>query len=156
MPLFVRRRIDLRRDPEWRARGSCGRSRRPSDQGLIVTWRSDNGQMEFVPKSEVHGGLTLSGRMLRYVCTTLIFENGPCSVPQLYDLIRNEGFTINGRPSKTISDALRWEIAHDRVERLGRSLYGPGVLPRTTRDRITRRVSQLRVPARHHQCQQVS
>jgi len=51
---------------------------------------------------------------------------------------------VQGRPSKAVSDALRWEIEHGRVRRLGRGRYGPAYIPRSTDYRIHQRVLALR------------
>ncbi len=59
-----------------------------------------------------------------------------------------EGFVVAGRPSKTISDALRWEIAHGRAVRLSRATYAPGSMPHSTRHRIAKRVTSLRARGR--------
>lgn len=56
-------------------------------------------------------------------------------------------FDISGRASTAISDALRWEIAHGRVRRLRRGLYGPAGIPRSTEDRIRKRAIALRAEA---------
>ena len=58
------------------------------------------------------------------------------------------GFTAPGRPSKTVSDTLRWEMRRERVRCRGRGddgriRYGPIVPPRSTDYRITRRVGVL-------------
>ena len=86
----------------------------------------------------------LSGRPLRYVLTVILSERGPLTVAELAAAIEQEGFALAGRPSKTISDALRWEIAHERVVRLGRGRYGPGVMPRQTHAWIVQRVDRRR------------
>jgi hypothetical protein len=61
-------------------------------------------------------------------------QHGPANIANL----------IDGRASKSVSDALRWEIARGRVNRLGRGRYGPGQMPRCTEYRIHRRVLELR------------
>lgn len=90
----------------------------------------------------------LSGLLLRYFLTTILMEFGPRTVDELVAAVEREGFVLAGRPSKTVSDALRWEIAHGRVVRLRRATYGLGTIPRQTRSRITKRVEVLR--ARGH------
>jgi hypothetical protein len=57
------------------------------------------------------------------------------------------GFCVRGRASKAVSDALRWEIGRGRVRRLGRGVYGPGYIPRSTEYRIHQRVLALRAAA---------
>jgi len=86
----------------------------------------------------------LRGIELRYVLTFHLTNRGPATVTELIDAIRHHGFRVQGRPSKAISDALRWEIEHGRVHRLGRGRYGPGYIPRSTDYRIHRRVLTLR------------
>jgi hypothetical protein len=86
----------------------------------------------------------LSGRALRYLLTLQLFDRGPLTVRQLARAVEQEGFGIEGRPSKTISDALRWEVAHGRVVRLGRGRYGPGRMPRQTLAWIRNRTATLR------------
>jgi hypothetical protein len=88
--------------------------------------------------------ICLRGIELRYVLTFHLANQGPATVAELIDVIRHHGFCVHGRPSKAISDALRWEIEHGRVHRLGRGGYGPGHIPRSTDYRILRRVLALR------------
>lgn len=95
-----------------------------------------------------HATWPLSGRPLRYVLTVILLERGPCTVADLVAAVEQEGFVLAGRPSKSISDALRWEIEHGRVVRLRRAAYGPGTMPRQTRSRITNRVALLRARGR--------
>ena len=90
---------------------------------------------------------TLRGTNLRYTLTRLLQLCGPSTVDELVVALRQWGFTIDGRPSKTVSDALRWEMEHDRVRRIGRGLYRAGGMPSGTEYRIIRRVSFLREEA---------
>lgn len=53
------------------------------------------------------------------------------------------GFDLGPRPSKRVSDALRWEIARGRVLRTGWGRYAPGTAPRQTRAWIRDRVHLL-------------
>jgi hypothetical protein len=71
-------------------------------------------------------------------------HNGPATVAELIDALEYQGFRVQGRPSKAVSDALRWEIDHGRVYRLGRGRYGPAYIPRSTEYRIHQRVLALR------------
>lgn len=80
---------------------------------------------------------------LRYVLTWYLRELGPLTVAELARLVDDSGFRLRGRASKAISDALRWEIGHGRVIRLGRGRYGPGRVPRGTAYRIDRRVERI-------------
>lgn len=84
------------------------------------------------PRIEPVDGV-LGSRALRYLVTVLLQDVGqPLTVPELVDAIRATGWQIPGRPSKTVSDALRWEIRKGRVRRHGRGLYGPGRMPPST------------------------
>ncbi len=86
----------------------------------------------------------LRGTELRYVLVRLIVVIGPATVPELIAALRDWGFAVAGRPSKTVSDALRWERRRGRVIRRGRGLYSAGEMPRSTEHRIICRVIALR------------
>jgi hypothetical protein len=73
-----------------------------------------------------------------------LLSHGPASISELAEAVAWQGFAVAGRASKSISDALRWEMGYERVRRLGRGLYGPGWLPRGTEHRIHKRVLALR------------
>ncbi len=90
----------------------------------------------------------LRGIELRYVLTMQLFNHGPASIGELIDVLERHGFQVDGRASKIVSDALRWEIGYDRVRRLGRGRYGPGRMPRGTEYRIHKRV--LALPSRRN------
>jgi hypothetical protein len=70
--------------------------------------------------------------------------HGPASVTELIGALDHHGFCVSGRPSKAVSDALRWEIERGRVHRLARGRYGPAYIPRSTEYRIHQRVLALR------------
>ena len=91
--------------------------------------------------------LRLNGIELRYVLTMHLAQHGPATIAELIPALNHHGFTVRGRPSKTISDALRWEMEHGRVHRLGRGRYGPAYIPRSTEHRIHQRVLALRAAA---------
>ena len=74
--------------------------------------------------------MQLRGIELRYVLTMHLSLHGPASIAELADALAWHGFTVGGRESKSISDALRWEMGYGRVRRLGRGRYGPGGMPR--------------------------
>lgn len=88
--------------------------------------------------------MTLSGIELRYVLTRSLLVRGPMKVADLIGELAEQGFRVDGRPAKTVSDALRWERRYGRVRRLGHGLYGPGSIPRATEHRIRMRVQTLR------------
>lgn len=91
--------------------------------------------------------LRVKGRDLRYLLSWLLADSGSATVPELVDRLAMYGFGVDGRPSKTVSDALRWEVRHGRVLQHGRGVYGPGPTPRATEYRIHQRVLRLRVQA---------
>lgn len=90
----------------------------------------------------------LQGLELRYVLTMYLMQHGPTTVKELIDAIKWQGFDVDGRASKEVSDALRWERRRGRVRRLARGLYGPGSVPRATEYRIYHRVLALRAAAK--------
>ena len=87
--------------------------------------------------------LTVSGTDLRYLLTAYLFDHGPATVEELVDALDYHGFRPIGRPSKAVSDALRWEMARGRAIRVRRGNYRPGTMPRATRHRIVARVRTL-------------
>ncbi|MEM9650516.1 MAG: hypothetical protein AAGA65_00380 [Actinomycetota bacterium] len=78
----------------------------------------------------------LRGRSLRFMLVDHIRRRGTMTVAEMVTALAAEGHNIPGRPSKVISDALRWEIARGRVKRIGRGVYCAGRTPRTTARRI--------------------
>jgi hypothetical protein len=90
----------------------------------------------------------VTGVDLRYLLTWCLVEAGAAmSVGDLVRSVDGDGFVVVGQANKTIADALRWEIGHGRVVRVGRGLYRSGAMPRQTKSRIRTRVTQLRVQA---------
>lgn len=89
----------------------------------------------------------LRGIELRYALTTILADAGPMSVADLDFELSRRGLGAAGRPSKAISDALRWEVRIGRVVRRGRGFYGEGEIPRSTEYRIRRRVAHLELQA---------
>ncbi|WP_231748644.1 hypothetical protein [Mycobacterium sp. M26] len=89
----------------------------------------------------------LRGTELRYTLTRLLQLTGQSSVTELVAALELWNFTVPGRPTKTVSDALRWEMQHDRVLRRGRGRYSATWMPRSTEHRIITRVSTLRLAA---------
>jgi hypothetical protein len=90
---------------------------------------------------------TLTGRDLRYWLTNHLAHHGQTDhrVADLITAVGNAGFTIRGRASKTISDALHTDTDRGRIQRTGWGRYQiAGSLPTTTSWRIRRRCEQLR------------
>ncbi|OBH06431.1 hypothetical protein [Mycobacterium sp. E1747] len=92
--------------------------------------------------------IPLHGIELRYVLALHLWQHGPATVSEMVDLLGRQGFRVRGRPSKTVSDALRWEIARGRVRQLRRGRYGPEHIPHATEYRIIHRVQALREAAK--------
>ncbi|MGH3641710.1 MAG: hypothetical protein ACRDUX_22080 [Mycobacterium sp.] len=90
----------------------------------------------------------LRGIELRYALTLYLAQHGRQTIPQLIRAMTHQGFHFGGRPSKAISDALRWEIGRDRVRHISRGVYGPGAIPRSTEYRIHQRVIAMREEVR--------
>ncbi len=89
----------------------------------------------------------LAGRDLRYWLLQFLanHDNTHHSVADLITAVTDAGFTIQGRSSKTISDALHTETDRGRIRRTGWGRYQlTGPLPATTSWRIRRRCEQLR------------
>ena len=89
---------------------------------------------------DTHNALT--GRDLRYVLTSYISQ-GLSTVSQLVNQLASDGYTVWGRASKVVSDALRWEIRNGRVRRLRRGVYAINKIPKSTRHRILTRSRTL-------------
>jgi hypothetical protein len=87
--------------------------------------------------------LEVRGTELRYLLTAYLFDHGPATVAELVDALAYHGFSVGGRPSKVVSDALRWEMEHGRVIRSRRGRYRHGTMPRGTEYRIMKRVQAL-------------
>lgn len=111
------------------------------DLQRAVDLRSDRGRPGHHEAGEAHDHLQarlaarrhlLHGRDLRYVLTIWLFTVGEQSVDELVAAVRGGGFDVEGRPSKAVSDALRWEVRRGRVRRVGRGRYARGRMPRST------------------------
>src|SRR5688500_5357207 len=87
------------------------------------------------------------GLELRYILALRLWATRQQTGGQLAAAREAQGFTVAGRPSKTISDALRWEIARGRVVRVGRGRYAAGRVTRQTRHRMRTRLREFRLYA---------
>jgi len=96
------------------------------------------------------GSRQLRGIELRYVLTMHLARHGRADITELVQALSRYGFEFAGRPSKSISDALRWEMRYGRVRRHGRGVYGPGSMPRSTEYRINKRELALRAEAQRY------
>ena len=87
----------------------------------------------------------LWGRGLRHFLVAVLADaRRPMRIRELAERIADEPAQLKGRPSKVISDALRWEIARGRVRKLGRGVYEFVAAPRSTLRFIRQRVQRLR------------
>ena len=79
---------------------------------------------------------------LRYYLVTVFGADQPLSrtrsVAELVTAIEGMGLTVDGRPSKRVSDVLRTLVARGWVERVGRGRYRRADLPGTTVRRARR------------------
>jgi hypothetical protein len=91
----------------------------------------------------MNDSLEVKGTDLRYLLTAYLFDHGPATVEELVDALTYHGFRPVGRPSKSVSDALRWEITHGRVIRYRRGRYRPAEMSGATEYRIFKRVRAL-------------
>ncbi len=78
----------------------------------------------------------LRGRGLRFVLLEEIRRRGTMTVAEMVVVVGEHGYPVRGRTSKTISDALRWEVARGRVQRIARGVYRYGRVPATTARRV--------------------
>jgi hypothetical protein len=80
--------------------------------------------------------LVVWGRTLRFLLVDEIRNRGTMTVAEMVAFLADAGFELPGRASKVVSDALRWEIARGRVNRLRRGVYRYGRVPKSTARRI--------------------
>jgi hypothetical protein len=82
-------------------------------------------------------GYPLRGRGLRFVLVDeLMRRRSEMTVAQLAACLEGEGHVVDGRLSKVISDALRWEVRRGRVVRISRGVYRYAGAPVSTARRI--------------------
>ena len=56
----------------------------------------------------------VSGTDLRYLLAAYLFDHWAATVDELVEALMYHGFRPVGRASKSVSDALRWEVAKAR------------------------------------------
>ena len=97
----------------------------------------------------VDGVPVASGRPLRSLLVLLLLDaDRTLTLPDLVASVERAGFTLTGRPGKTVSDALRWEVRRGRVVRAGRGRYRGGYVAKSSRHVMRRRVALLHQRAR--------
>ncbi len=62
---------------------------------------------------------------------------------ELVVMLDRKGFDTDGRLSKAVSDALRWEVRRGRLSHVDRGCYGPRWIPRGTEQRMLQREKVL-------------
>ena len=83
-------------------------------------------------------------RTVRYALAVHLLDvGGPVTIGGLVAYLETTGLVPGGRPSKVVSDALRWEVARGRVRHPRRGVYAPGRMPRSTEWWLRQRVAQL-------------
>ena len=78
----------------------------------------------------------LRAKALRFILINELMHHPERRIADLVATVGRYGYTLTGRASKVISDALRWEIRRGRVQRLGRGRYRYTGTPRSTARRI--------------------
>lgn len=88
------------------------------------------------------GADRISGTALRHaICVCLLDAKAPLTLAEVVARLEELAVLVPGRASKTVSDALRWEVRHGRAIRLRRSVYQAGSMPRSTEWWIRRQVA---------------
>lgn len=86
-----------------------------------------------------------SALRLRYsLCMALLDARYPRTITELIEAAAQMGNDLRGRPSKVVSDALRWEVRRGRAVRVARSVYRAGSMPRSTEWWIRERLADDR------------
>lgn len=141
-------------DDEATALGRFGRMARMSES---PPFRDD-----LAPGAEPSGGsaeppvtpspsepAVVRGYVLRCFLVTVLREaSGEMSVGDLCDALASRGLMTPGRPSKDVSDALRWEQQRGRVRRVGRGAYQLRPISRQQAWRMRRRLDDALVAQR--------
>lgn len=92
----------------------------------------------------------------RYLVACIIERGGEATTADLVADLSDAGFEVAGRPGKTISDALRAELARHRIVRLERGVYAEAPIPRSTRYRILATARSLRSDAALSHCRETA
>jgi hypothetical protein len=101
--------------------------------------------MEDEHERDHEGRPVLRGIELRSLLVLLLLDRrAPATVGELVRVVQASGFSLPGRPSKTTSDALRWEVARGRAVRVRHDGYVAGHVAKVTRHRMRARVAATR------------
>ena len=90
----------------------------------------------------------------RYLVARIIERGGEVTTAELVHDLTVAGFEVAGRPGKTVSDALRAELARHRIVRVERGVYAEAAIPRSTRYRILAVARALRSDAVLSHCRE--
>ncbi len=89
------------------------------------------------------GPVPIRGLDLRHAALVVLDRRRgeACTIPEMLEDLAVLGVCPDSaRPRKALADALRWEVARGRVERVALGVYAIGYLPRTTRWRAAKAV----------------
>ncbi|CAM3927555.1 hypothetical protein [Smaragdicoccus niigatensis] len=89
--------------------------------------------------------LELRGTNLRHFIIGEARKRDFISIAEVIRAAEEQGFSFSGRPSKAVSDALRWETRRNRMRKLDRGEYRIGCIPPTSEKRIDERLRLLKV-----------
>lgn len=90
----------------------------------------------------ITGADRIGGTELRHAISVCLLDAAsPLSLAEVVAGVEALHCPVPGRASKTVSDALRWEVRKGRAVRLGRSSYRAGTMPRSTEWWIRRQVA---------------
>jgi hypothetical protein len=99
----------------------------------------------------------LRARLLRYfVCLELQRSDEPLAVRDLVAALERSGFRIKGRPSKAISDTIRWAVPRGWIRPHGRATYEKGRVGRTTLRYMRDTLARVRREAAERERQKLS
>jgi len=85
-------------------------------------------------------GICIPTRELRYLLTSTLVESGRrMTVAELAGAVDDLRIMIDGRPTKSVSDALRAEVKRGRVSRVSWGVYQGGTMPDSTWRYVRRR-----------------
>ncbi|MFT3714489.1 MAG: hypothetical protein QM774_00685 [Gordonia sp. (in: high G+C Gram-positive bacteria)] len=87
--------------------------------------------------------IELHGTDLRHWVIGELRKQSPSSVQMLITCAAQQGLSFAGRPSKAISDAIRWELRRGRIVKTGRGVYRLGAVPRTSGRLIDIRLQRI-------------
>src|SRR5690349_2288558 len=89
----------------------------------------------------------LRARVLRYfVCLTVLQAKQRMTMPELIAALEQSGCRVSGRPSKAISDSLRWAVPRGWITPAGRGAYAPGRIAKSTQWYMRQALAAAQLP----------